>query len=151
MECSCHQPTKYTMGVSVREQANPRFVTRASKGRPGGHVIVQRAAWSTSPCVSRNSRILSPGLRWVSRRQVVSPELSVVVPVHNEAPNLAGLLAEIRDALDGLAEYELVCVDDGSDDDTPRLLATLSAEFPRLTVVRHRSRAGQSAATAHGV
>lgn len=81
----------------------------------------------------------------------MSPELSVVVPIHNEADNLAGLLAEIRSALDGLAEYEVVCVDDGSDDDTPRLLAALDTEFPRLRVVRHRARAGQSASTAHGV
>jgi len=81
----------------------------------------------------------------------VSPELSVVVPVHNEAANLAALLAEIRSALDGLAEYEVVCVDDGSDDETPGLLATLGAEFPRLRVVRHRAPAGQSAAMAHGV
>ena len=81
----------------------------------------------------------------------MSPELSVVVPVHNEVANLAGLLAEIRSALDGLAEYEVVCVDDGSDDDTPRLLATLSAEFPLLRVVHHRARAGQSAAIMHGV
>ena len=81
----------------------------------------------------------------------MSPELSVVVPVHNEAANLAGLLAEIRSALDGLAEYEIVCVDDGSDDDTPRILATLGAEFPQLTVVRHSTREGQSAAMAHGV
>ena len=49
----------------------------------------------------------------------MSPELSVVVPVHNEVANLAALLAEIRSALDGLAEYEVVCVDDGSDDETP--------------------------------
>ena len=81
----------------------------------------------------------------------MSPELSVVVPVHNEAANLAALLAEIRSALDGLAEYEVVCVDDGSDDETPNLLATLGAEFPRLRVVRHRAPAGQSAAMAHGV
>ena len=81
----------------------------------------------------------------------MSPELSVVVPVHNEAANLAGLLAEIRDALDGVAEYEVVCVDDGSDDDTPGLLASLAAEYPRLRVVRHQRPQGQSAAIAHGV
>ncbi len=81
----------------------------------------------------------------------MSPELSVVVPAHNEAANLAGLLAEIRSALDGQAEYEVVCVDDGSDDETPSLLARLGAEFPRLRVVRDRTPEGQSAATAHGV
>ncbi len=81
----------------------------------------------------------------------MSPELSVVVPAHNEAKSLAPLIAEIRTALDGVADYEIVCVDDGSDDGTPERLAALAAEFPRLTVVRHRERAGQSAATADGV
>ena len=81
----------------------------------------------------------------------MSSELSVVVPVHNEAANLPGLLAEIRSALDGVAEYEIVCVDDGSDDETTGLLTTLPSEFPRLRVVRHRAPAGQSSAIAHGV
>ena len=81
----------------------------------------------------------------------MSSELSVVVPVHNEAANLPGLLAEIRSALDGVAEYEVVCVDDGSDDETTGLLTTLPSEFPRLRVVRHRAPAGQSSAIAHGV
>lgn len=81
----------------------------------------------------------------------MSPELSVVVPVHNEADNLASLLAEIRVALEGRADYEVICVDDGSDDGTAEQLAVLAREFPRLRIVRHRERAGQSAATVQGV
>lgn len=81
----------------------------------------------------------------------MSPELSVVVPAHNEAESLGPLIAEIRTALDGVADYEIVCVDDGSDDGTPERLAALAAGFPGLRVVRHRERAGQSAATVHGV
>jgi dolichol-phosphate mannosyltransferase len=81
----------------------------------------------------------------------MSPELSVVVPIHNEADNLAPLVTEIRAALDGQADYEVVCVDDGSDDGTAEQLAVLATEFPRLLIVRHRKRAGQSAATVHGV
>jgi len=81
----------------------------------------------------------------------VNPELSVVVPANNEAENLAPLIAEIGTALDGVTDYEVVCVDDGSDDGTPERLAALTAEFPRLRVVRHHERMGQSAATMHGV
>ena len=45
-------------------------------------------------------------------------DLSVVIPVRNEANNVAPLLAEIRAALDGKLDYEVIYVDDGSDDDT---------------------------------
>ena len=79
------------------------------------------------------------------------PELSVVVPAHNEADNLAPLVAEIGDALEGRVDYEVVCVDDGSDDGTAERLATLALEVPRLRFIRHGERQGQSAATVHGV
>src|SRR5262245_52740010 len=78
-------------------------------------------------------------------------ELSVVIPIHNEIDNLAPLLSEIRVALDGRAEYEVLCVDDGSDDGTAERLAGLQAVFPRLRVLRLGRRAGQSAAIVAGV
>jgi len=62
----------------------------------------------------------------------MSPELSVVVPVHNEIDSLPQLVAEIGAALDGQIEYEVVFVDDGSDDGTAERLFTLASEFPRL-------------------
>ena len=43
-------------------------------------------------------------------------DLSVVIPVKNEAGNIAPLVAEIAAALDGLVDYEIVYVDDGSTD-----------------------------------
>jgi glycosyltransferase involved in cell wall biosynthesis len=79
------------------------------------------------------------------------PELSVVIPIHNEINNLAPLLSEIRAALDGRAEYEVLCVDDGSDDGTAERLAALQAVFPRLRVIRLGRHAGQSAAIVAGV
>jgi len=81
----------------------------------------------------------------------MSPELSVVVPAHNEADNLSRLTGEIRRALDGRVHYEIVYVDDGSDDGSAEGLARLAREEPRIRLVRHRARAGQSAAIASGV
>ncbi len=75
--------------------------------------------------------------------------LSIVVPVRNEAANIAPLIAEIRRALDGTA-HEIVYVDDGSTDDTAAALAAEAATAP-LTLRRHRTGCGQSAAIITGV
>jgi glycosyltransferase involved in cell wall biosynthesis len=77
--------------------------------------------------------------------------LSVVVPVRNEAENIDPLLAEIHTALDGRVDFEIVYVDDGSDDGTAKVLAAARARDPRLRVVRHRTACGQSAAIATGI
>jgi dolichol-phosphate mannosyltransferase len=76
-------------------------------------------------------------------------ELSVVVPVCNEAENVLPLIQEIRTQLNGLASYELIFVDDGSDDGTGERLA--SVDIPNLRVIRHRERCGQSTAIRTGV
>jgi dolichol-phosphate mannosyltransferase len=77
------------------------------------------------------------------------PVLSVVVPVRNEGPNIAPLIAEIEAALTAVA-HEIVYVDDGSTDDTPQQLAALRGTAP-LVVRRHRASCGQSAAVSTGV
>ncbi|BAE53009.1 glycosyltransferase family 2 protein [Paramagnetospirillum magneticum] len=82
---------------------------------------------------------------------LVVPELSVVVPVKNEAENILPLLDEIHMALQGKVEFEVVYVDDGSDDATPAVLEQARAIHPRLKVVRHRTGCGQSQAVATGV
>lgn len=76
------------------------------------------------------------------------PDLSVVVPVRNEGPNIVPLVAELRDALRGL-DAELIFVDDGSTDDTgARLDEAAGAD---LRWLRHGVSAGQSAAILAGV
>ena len=80
----------------------------------------------------------------------MSVELSVVVPVCNEAENVEPLAREIHAAL-GTRSYEMIFVDDGSTDDTAARLHKLKSELPALRVLRHSFRSGQSAAVASGV
>jgi glycosyltransferase involved in cell wall biosynthesis len=79
------------------------------------------------------------------------PQVSVVVPVRNEADNIAPLVAEIVQALDGQWRFEIVYVNDGSTDGTAAELARLKAQYPSLRQVRHRESCGQSAAVRSGV
>jgi dolichol-phosphate mannosyltransferase len=79
-----------------------------------------------------------------------TPLISVVVPVHNEAPNIPPLIAKIGEALAGI-DHEVVYVDDGSSDATPVVLAEIAANLPTLVRVRHRNSCGQSAAVITGV
>jgi dolichol-phosphate mannosyltransferase len=80
-----------------------------------------------------------------------APDVSLVLPVHNEEENLALLAGEIRAALDGTAwSYEVLWIDDGSTDGSLAVLAGLAAADPRVRVLRLRQSAGQSAALAAG-
>jgi dolichol-phosphate mannosyltransferase len=78
-------------------------------------------------------------------------DLSVVIPAKNEAENIASLAGEIRAALDGLVEYEILYVDDGSSDETAAEVSRLAAGMPQLRLLRHRRNCGQSAAIRTGV
>jgi dolichol-phosphate mannosyltransferase len=78
-------------------------------------------------------------------------DLSVVIPVKDEAENIASLVSEIRAALDGLVEYEIVYVDDGSRDATVAEISRLAARMPQVRLLRHTRNCGQSAAIRTGV
>ena len=78
-------------------------------------------------------------------------QLSIVVPVRNEAENILPLLAEIHAALENQGEFEVVYVDDGSGDATPQRLAEAMQRYPRLRVLAHRVSCGQSAALMTGI
>src|SRR5215831_2687732 len=78
-------------------------------------------------------------------------DLSVVIPAKDEAANVVPLFAEIRAALDGVLNYEIVYVDDGSEDATAAEVARLQADAPHLRLVRHRRSFGQSTAIRTGV
>ncbi len=80
-----------------------------------------------------------------------APEISVVVPVHNESRNVVPLLDEIGVALGGVTAFEAVFVDDCSSDDTAVVLAEYARAHPWLVVVLHRNNCGQSTAVRTGV
>ena len=79
-----------------------------------------------------------------------APRVSVVVPVRNEAGNIAPLVDEIAAALIGRV-FEVVYVNDGSQDATEQHLRSLMAERPWLRQIRHEKSCGQSAALRTGV
>ncbi|HEY7321812.1 MAG TPA: glycosyltransferase family 2 protein [Candidatus Binatia bacterium] len=79
-------------------------------------------------------------------------ELSIVIPVYNEAENIELLIQEINGAVGPLGKpYEIVVVDDGSRDATFSVLARLHQRERRLRVVRLKRNFGQTAAIAAGL
>ncbi|MBT3294780.1 MAG: glycosyltransferase family 2 protein [Verrucomicrobia bacterium] len=78
-------------------------------------------------------------------------DLSVVVPVYNEEESVALLCEKLHAAVSGLGiAYEIVLVDDGSDDRTWELLKELSHKYPCLRLIQFRRNFGQTAAMSAG-
>ncbi len=85
-------------------------------------------------------------------REANAPEISVFLPVYNEEPNLPPLQAKLDQALSALGRTaEIIYVDDGSTDDSLRVLRELAAKDPRIRVVALRRNYGQTAAMAAGI
>ena len=83
---------------------------------------------------------------------MTAPELSVVIPCHNEAENLRPLLAAIHAALDPLGlDFEVVITDDCSTDDSWPVLQKLAATDPCLRAQRFKFNCGESAASWAGM
>ncbi len=82
--------------------------------------------------------------------QTKAPALSVVVPVYNEAENVALLVSEIATALDGTS-YEMIFINDASTDNTEEALKALKVTYPALRVLSHRENSGQSRSVRTGI
>ena len=82
---------------------------------------------------------------------ITGPEISVVVPMRNESPNVAELHAELTAVLGAFGRsYEIIAIDDGSTDDTFAQLAALQRADSHLRVIRFRRNFGQTAGFAAG-
>lgn len=80
-----------------------------------------------------------------------SPDISVVVPIYNEEPNLDKLYRELTDVFGAWdRSYELIFVDDGSRDGSFGSLARIQASDPLVRVIQFRKNFGQTAAFAAG-
>lgn len=79
-----------------------------------------------------------------------APEISVIVPTLNEAPNLSPLVGRIEAALRGRT-YEVLFIDDGSTDGIRRVVAELGKQFPVQLHVRENATDGLSGAVVHGL
>ncbi len=77
-------------------------------------------------------------------------DLTVLVPVYNEAGNILPLADEIAAALNNVCVYEILFVDDGSSDATEAELAAAMTKDPKIRVVRHSHRSGKSRALVTG-
>jgi glycosyltransferase involved in cell wall biosynthesis len=81
-----------------------------------------------------------------------APGLSLVIPFYNEEQCAASVLEEVRGVLTNLGlVYEVLAVDDGSRDDTARVLAAQARADPRVRVLRAEHNRGQAAALYWGL
>jgi glycosyltransferase involved in cell wall biosynthesis len=90
--------------------------------------------------------------RRLTETVVEIPLLSVVVPVHNEADNLTELHNGLSRVLRSMGKkYEVVYVDDGSTDDSLKLLSAISEVDETVTVIQLRRNFGQTSAMSAGI
>ena len=80
-----------------------------------------------------------------------SVNVSVLIPARNEAENLPLFMEMAEDALSqGPVTYEIIVIDDGSDDETWSVLQALMDQYPRLRAIRHRAQRGIADALRNG-
>ena len=83
--------------------------------------------------------------------QTLDPELSIVIPLYNEAENVEPLYAELSAALAETGRsYEVLIVDDGSRDDSFARLKSVHERDPRWRTIRFRRNFGQTAGFSAG-
>jgi glycosyltransferase involved in cell wall biosynthesis len=79
-------------------------------------------------------------------------DISVVVPVYNEEENLSVLIPQIAEVLGPLGKtYEMIFVDDGSQDHSRRLLKEMALQFPQIRILGFKKNCGETAAGAAGI
>ena len=78
-------------------------------------------------------------------------KISVIIPLFNEQNNIVKLVNEIRNVLAKKIQYEIIIVDDGSNDNTPVVLERLSRNKKNTVILTHKMNYGQSIALKTGI
>ena len=100
---------------------------------------------------TRESRSGARAARHTLLEQPSEPCFSVIVPCFNEEKSILQTIAGLREHLRGVEPYELIVVNDGSTDDTGRLLERASENDPGLCVLTHPSNRGYGASIKTGI
>src|SRR6266850_4466224 len=133
-------PTASANAFCLRRNSRNSFVVSFII-RPRSHAAARQA----SRCCEVQPCVLSPA-------RMDRPQISVVIPLFNEAESVRPLLDELFGELAKLGRsYEVICVDDGSRDGTFAELARLAAQRRELRVIRFRLNFGQTAAMSAGI
>jgi dolichol-phosphate mannosyltransferase len=110
-------------------------------------VIIPKMALSS---VSKSLKFSFANPAGAKKRVAKMLDISILVPVMNEAGNIRPLIDEICTAMAG-RQFEIIYIDDASDDATVEELLAILGDVPQLRVLRHTKRAGQSAAIRSGL
>ena len=120
-------------------------------GEPGGH----RASVAREPLRPRRVPSRAVDARTPAPRGDggAAPEVSVVVPAYREAARLPRSLERLPRELEaaGVLSFEVIVVDDGSDDATPDVVRAAAARDPRVRLLRHEENRGKGRAVRAGV
>jgi glycosyltransferase involved in cell wall biosynthesis len=97
--------------------------------------------------------VLSRSRAELDSREASTPLVSIVVPFYNEGVGVALFHEHLSSALDGVghARFEVVCVDDGSDDDTLAMLIAVAERDSRFRVIELSRNFGKEAALSAGL
>jgi dolichol-phosphate mannosyltransferase len=128
------------IGTGLFLQPASLYKARAARGCMFSFSLIHREADSAQ------TTLLYQG---IERNFAMTVTLSVVVPVKDEAENVAQLALEILRAVG--TEAEIIFVDDGSQDNTTEVLKALKSEIPSLRAIAHGRNIGQSRAIRTGV
>ena len=78
-------------------------------------------------------------------------DISIVIPIYNEQDNIIQLIKEVRASLEKKINYEIIVVDDGSDDNTYEVINKIKKINKNITIISHKKNYGQSIGLRTGI